>query len=84
MLDQHDDTARRVVSGFGGRVVETTGDGVLATFDGPGHAVPAAQALGAALREIGLEVRAGVHTGEVELRDSGIGGLGSRRWARVR
>jgi class 3 adenylate cyclase len=83
LLDQHDDTARRVVSAFGGRVVETTGDGVLATFDGPGAAVPAAVALGVELRDAGLEIRAGVHTGEVELRGSGIGGLAVHIAARV-
>ena len=83
LLDQHDATARRVVAEHGGRLVETTGDGVLAAFDGPGHAIPAVLALGGALRRLGLEIRAGVHTGEVEMRGSAIGGLAVHIGARV-
>ena len=83
LLDQHDDTSRQVVTAFGGRVVETTGDGVLATFDGPGRAVPAALALGGSLRGLGLDIRAGVHTGEVELRGAHVGGLAVHIAARV-
>ena len=83
LLDQHDETSRRTVAAHGGRVVETTGDGVLATFDGPGRAVPAALALGEGLRRLGLEIRAGVHTGEVEVRGPAIGGLAVHIGARV-
>ncbi len=83
LLDQHDDTARRVAAAYGGRVVETTGDGVLAAFDSPGRAVPAAQALGEAIRRLGVETRAGVHTGEVELRGAAIGGIAVHIGARV-
>jgi class 3 adenylate cyclase len=83
LLDQHDDTARRVVVAAGGRLVETTGDGVLATFDGPGRAVRAASALRGELDRLGLAIRAGVHTGEVELRGAVIGGLTVHIGARV-
>jgi len=83
LLDQHDDTARRVVVAAGGRLVETTGDGVLATFDGPGRAVRAASALRGELGRLGLAIRAGVHTGEVELRGAAIGGLTVHIGARV-
>jgi class 3 adenylate cyclase len=83
LLDRHDDTARRVVAAAGGRVVETTGDGVLATFDGPGQAVRAASVLRAELDRLELAIRAGVHTGEVERRGEGIGGLAVHIGARV-
>ncbi len=83
LLDQHDDTARRVVSAFGGRVVETTGDGVLAAFVDPGPAVRAAAALRSELAGLGLDIRAGVHTGEAEVRGTGVGGLAVHIGARV-
>ena len=60
-----------------------TGDGLLATFDGPARAVTCAGAIGRAVRELGLEVRAAVHTGEVELRDGDIGGIAVHIAARV-
>jgi class 3 adenylate cyclase len=83
LLDQHDETARRVVAAFGGRLVETTGDGVLATFDGPGRAVRAALALREDVGGLGLEIRTGAHTGEVELRGSHVGGIAVHIAARV-
>ena len=60
-----------------------TGDGLLATFDGPARAVTCAAAIGRELRTLGLEVRAAVHTGEVELRDGDIGGIAVHIAARV-
>jgi class 3 adenylate cyclase len=64
--------------------VQTTGDGVVATFDGPGKGVRAASALRDHLRSIGIELRSGLHTGEVELRDGGdIGGMAVHIAARV-
>jgi class 3 adenylate cyclase len=60
-----------------------TGDGLLATFDGPARAVTCAGAIGREMRALGLEVRAAVHTGEVELRDGDIGGIGVHIAARV-
>ncbi|MGY1808851.1 adenylate/guanylate cyclase domain-containing protein [Blastococcus sp. SYSU D00669] len=83
LLDRHDDTARQVVTAFGGRLVETAGDGVLATFPGPGRAIEAALALRDAWRRLRLDVRIGVHTGEVELRGPGIGGIAVHIAARV-
>jgi class 3 adenylate cyclase len=75
VLDQHDAAARQAAVEFRGRIVKTTGDGVLATFDGPARAVDFAGALGHRLRTHGVVVRAGVHTGEIELRGEDIGGI---------
>jgi class 3 adenylate cyclase/pimeloyl-ACP methyl ester carboxylesterase len=84
LLDLHDETSRRVIEAFGGRVVQTTGDGVLAVFEGPGRGMRAALALRDELKSIGLDIRSGLHTGEVELRDGGnIGGLAVHIGARV-
>jgi class 3 adenylate cyclase len=75
LLESHDALARTVVEQHAGRVIKTTGDGILATFDGPGRAIRCALALGDALRPLGLETRAGLHTGEVELRGTDIAGI---------
>ena len=82
-LDQHDRLARRQLDRFGGRLIKTTGDGLLATFDGPGRAVLCACALRDAVKVLGLDIRAGVHTGEVELRGGDVGGIGVHIGARV-
>lgn len=63
--------------------MKTTGDGVLATFDGPARAVTCACAIRDAAAQLGLEIRAGVHTGEVELRGADIGGMAVHIAARV-
>ncbi len=60
---------------FRGRLVKTTGDGLLATFDGPARAVRCACAIRDSVLELGVQVRAGVHTGEVEVRDDDVGGI---------
>jgi class 3 adenylate cyclase len=83
VLGVHDELGRRVVEEFHGQLVKTTGDGILATFDGPGRAIGCAAALRDELRGIGLQIRAGLHTGEVELRDDDIGGIGVHIAARV-
>jgi class 3 adenylate cyclase len=83
VLGVHDELGRRVVEEFHGQLIKTTGDGILATFDGPGRAVGCAAALRDELRGIGLQIRAGLHTGEVELRDDDIGGIGVHIAARV-
>ena len=67
--------ARTVVEQHSGRLIKTTGDGILATFDGPGRAIHCAIALRDALRPLGLEIRAGLHTGEVEIRGTDIAGI---------
>jgi class 3 adenylate cyclase len=66
LLSAHDDTVRRELARFSGEEIDTAGDGFLAIFDGPARAIRCAFALRAALGALGLDVRAGVHTGEVE------------------
>jgi class 3 adenylate cyclase len=75
--------ARRELERLRGREVKTTGDGLLATFDGPARAVRAALAIGAGARDLGLETRAGVHTGECEVRPDDVGGLAVHIASRV-
>jgi class 3 adenylate cyclase len=83
LLNVHDDLSRRLIEEFGGRLVKTTGDGILATFDGPGRAIQCAAALKDELAGIGVRIRAGLHTGEVELRDDDVGGIAVHIAARV-
>jgi class 3 adenylate cyclase len=75
LLNRHDDLVSRELERHRGRKVNPTGDGILATFDGPARAVRCAQAICEAVRPLGIEVRAGLHTGEVELRGEDIGGI---------
>jgi class 3 adenylate cyclase len=74
-LDQHDRMTARQVDRFGGQVVKTTGDGVLATFDGPARAVQCVLAIHEAVQQLGIDIRAGVHAGEVEQRGDDIAGI---------
>jgi class 3 adenylate cyclase len=84
LLDQHHDLVRREIVRFGGREIDTAADGFLATFDGPGRALRCAVAITRAVAPLGLEIRAGVHTGEVELvRGSDVAGLAVHIAARV-
>jgi class 3 adenylate cyclase len=83
LLDAHDGAARRLIGQEGGRWIKSTGDGVLAVFDGPGRAIRCALALRAELRDIGIEIRAGVHTGELDLRDDDVGGIAVHLGARI-
>ena len=83
LLDQHDELAGRLVEEAGGRLVKTTGDGILATFDGPGRGIGCAAALRDELGGLALQLRAGLHIGEVELRDGDIGGVAVHIAARV-
>ena len=83
LLDDHDQLARQIIGRHRGNLVKTTGDGILATFDGPGRAVRCALAFGDAAKQIGLALRAGLHTGEVELRGNDIGGIAVHAAARV-
>lgn len=82
-LDAHDQTVRRQLDRFRGREVKATGDGFLAFFDGPARAIRCGEAIREAARSQGLEVRIGVHTGEVELRDADIGGIAVHIGARI-
>jgi class 3 adenylate cyclase len=83
LLDVHDELARRLIEEFGGQLIKTTGDGILATFDGPGRAIRCAAALRDELGGIGVQIRAGLHTGEVDLRDGDVGGIAVHIAARV-
>jgi class 3 adenylate cyclase len=83
LLDLHDELANRLVEQAGGRVVKTTGDGILATFDGPGRAIRCAAALGEQLRGLGITTRMGLHTDQVEVRNGDVGGISVHIAARV-
>ncbi len=75
VLDQHDAMVKRQLDRHRGRFINTTGDGILASFDGPARAILCACAIRDGVRQLGLEVRAGLHTGEVELRDEDVTGI---------
>jgi class 3 adenylate cyclase len=83
LLDSHDEIVRRQLERFRGREVNTIGDSFLATFDGPGRAILCACAIRDAVRALGIEVRAGLHTGEVELRGDDVAGVAVHIGARV-
>jgi len=83
LLDRHDAAVRRQIARFRGREVNTTGDGFLATFDGPARAVECACAIRDVALQLDLPVRCGVHTGEVEIRGDDIGGIAVHIGARV-
>jgi class 3 adenylate cyclase len=83
LLVDHQEVVRAQLARFRGREVKTTGDGFLATFDGPARAIRAAAAIRAGVRELGLEVRVGLHTGECELLGDDIGGIAVHIAARV-
>lgn len=83
LLDRHDRTVQRQLDKFGGRSFKNTGDGVAAVFDGPARAVTCACAIRDVLRPMGIEIRAGLHTGEVELRGRDVSGMAVHIAARV-
>jgi pimeloyl-ACP methyl ester carboxylesterase len=83
LLDSHHALVRRELARFRGTEIDTAGDGVLATFDGPARAVRCAGAIGDVLRPLRLEIRAGLHTGEVELRGERVSGLAVHIGARI-
>jgi class 3 adenylate cyclase len=83
LLAGHDEVVRLQLQRFRGREVETTGDGFLATFDGPARAIRAAAAMHAELAEYGLRIRVGLHTGECELVDGHVRGIAVHIAARV-
>jgi pimeloyl-ACP methyl ester carboxylesterase len=82
-LDSHDQLAKQLIDKHRGNLIKSTGDGILATFDGPGRAVRCALAFGTAAQQIGLPLRAGLHTGEIEVRGKDIGGIAVHAAARV-
>jgi class 3 adenylate cyclase len=83
LLGGHFAAARSALDRFGGREIDTTGDGILATFDGPAHALGAAQAIRDAAERHGLRVRAGVHVGEVEFAGGTVRGIAVHEAARI-
>jgi pimeloyl-ACP methyl ester carboxylesterase len=83
LLEGHHDLVRRELGRFRGREIDTSGDGFLATFDGPARAVRCASAIASGVPALGLAVRAGLHTGEVELRNDKVSGLAVHIGARV-
>jgi len=83
VLNGYDQLVTRELGRFRGRQVKTTGDGTLAVFDGPARAVECARALVHAVRSLGLEIRAGLHTGEIESRGDDVSGVAVHIAARV-
>ena len=83
LLERHDELAARCISDHRGRVAKQTGDGVLAVFDGPGRGIACALELNERVATLGLELRSGLHTGEVELRDDDVAGIAVHVAARI-
>jgi len=81
--EAHDAVVRAQLARFNGREIRTMGDGFLATFDGPGRAVRCAQAISESVKPLGIEIRAGLHAGEVELVDDDIAGVAVAIGARI-
>jgi class 3 adenylate cyclase len=82
-LEHHDRMTRDLVNAYGGRAIKSTGDGFLATFDGPARAVRCAKTIGQRVSDLGIELRAGLHTGEVEMIGSDVGGMAVHIGARI-
>jgi class 3 adenylate cyclase len=83
LLERHDELVRRELSRYRGREIKQTGDGFFASFDGPARAVQCAAAISEEVRRHGIEIRAGVHTGECEVRDGDLAGMAVHIGARV-
>src|SRR5205823_762969 len=83
LLDAHDTVVRAQISRFRGREVKTTGDGFLATFDGPARAIRCAEAVTGAVTPLGIQIRTGLHTGECDVRGEDIGGIAVHIAARI-
>ena len=83
LLDSHHAMVREELARFRGREIDTAGDGFLAAFDGPARAIRAACAISSGVKKLGLEVRAGLHTGECEVMGPKLGGIAVHIWARV-
>jgi class 3 adenylate cyclase len=84
LLEQHHRAVRTALERFRGREIDTAGDGFLAAFDGPARAIRCALALVAAVRELGIELRVGLHTGECEVMKDAVAGLAVHIGGRVR
>ena len=83
LLDRHDIMSKEIISQFGGKMVKSTGDGILATFDGPGRGIACANKIMEKGRALGLNIRSGLHTGECELRGDEVAGVAVHLAARI-
>jgi class 3 adenylate cyclase len=83
LLGRHDEAVRHEIARFRGRAIKSLGDGFLATFDGPARAVRCAAAIIERMRLLGIEVRSGLHTGEIEIGRDDVGGIAVHIAARV-
>ncbi len=83
LVERHHAAVRALIERFRGREVDTAGDGFYATFDGPARAIRCAQGIVKEVRALGIEVRAGLHTGECEIIDGKVGGMAVNIGARV-
>ena len=83
LLDRHDEVVRSACDRYRGRAVKSTGDGVLATFDGPGRAIKCAEAITESVRQLGIEVRTGLHVGECDVRGDDLAGIAVHTASRI-
>ena len=83
LLDNHVKMTRRELARFRGQEIKNTGDGILATFDGPARGIRCARAMGDSMNELGIKIRSGLHTGECELTGDDISGIAVHIGARV-
>ena len=83
VVDEHDRIAKGLISRYRGEYRKSTGDGLMATFDGPARAVRCAQALVETVKPLGIEIRTGAHTGEITFGDNDLAGIGVHVAARV-
>jgi class 3 adenylate cyclase len=83
LVERHDALVRREIERYRGRPIKTLGDGFLATFDGPARGIRAARSIADQVRSLGIEVRAGLHTGELEAMNGDVGGMAVNIGARV-
>ena len=83
LIRRHDDIVRGQLQHFGGKEIDRTGDGFLSAFESPARAIRCAQAIGAAIQSLGLRVRAGVHSGELEVLGHHLGGIAVHIGARI-
>jgi class 3 adenylate cyclase len=83
LLNRYDELVRHQLVRFRGRFVKATGDGTLATFDGPARAIECARAIAEGVGALGLEIRAGLHTGEIEARGDDVAGMAVNVASRV-
>ena len=83
LVERHDEVIRAQIENFGGRAIKTLGDGFLAVFEGPAKAIRAARAMSAGVRPLGIEMRAGVHTGECDRRGEDLSGIAVNVAARI-